>query len=172
MADPRRSARIAAILSVYGLSCAGLYLGLGGAIWLGIEAVLTSAAIGAAALWMLRRSDPGGPMPRVVVAINVATGAVIAGAVLILVETGRQALAVPAAVLVMAAHFAPIAWAQRALAPVVLGLALAVIGVFSLARGGAQANAWAAGLSAVAFSAAALHQLLGARSAQTAISRL
>lgn len=172
MGDPRRAARIAAILSVYALSCAGLYLGLGGAIWLGLEALLTSAAIAAAAVWRLRSLGPGAAMPRAVVLINIATGALIAVAAAALARTGHTGLIMPVAVLVMAAHFAPIAWAQRSAAPVPLGLALAAIAGVALVRGGDLANRWAAGLSAVAFSAAALRQLLAGRGAQAAASRL
>lgn len=171
MADPRRGARIAAILSVYALSCAGLYVALGGAVWLGVELLLTSAATAAAAVWRLRRLRSGAPMPRTVVLINVATGLVMAATVVALQQTGHRAVIVPAAVLVMADHFAPIAWAQRSLAPAPLGLALAAVGVFALSQGVATANRWAAGLSAAVFGLAALHQLVAARTAQSSTSQ-
>jgi hypothetical protein len=124
--------------------------------------------IAALALWTVRRLGPALPMPRMVLAINVATGAAIALVVAVLAVSGRTSLVGPAVALVMAVHFAPLAWTQRRLSPAGLGLAMGGIGLFAFYRGGAQANAMAAGLSAVAFDLAALHQLWLARRAQAA----
>jgi hypothetical protein len=161
--EPQRNARVALILSVYATSWAGLAMSLGAGGRFAPVALVASLLVAALALWRVRRLGPGLPMPRAVIAINVATGAVIALVVAALAANGRAGLIGPAVALVMAVHFAPLAWTQRRISPAVLGLAMGVIGLFALERGGAQANGLAAGLSAVAFDLAALHQLWLAR---------
>jgi xanthine/uracil permease len=102
--------------------------------------------------------------------VNVATGAAVALVVAVMAASGRTALIGPAVVLVMALHFAPLAWTQRRLSPAVLGLIMELIGLFALLRGGSQANGSAAGRSAAAFDLAALHQLWLTRRARAALS--
>jgi hypothetical protein len=166
--EAQRSARVALILSVYAVSWAGLAMGLGAGGLFALAALAVSALVAVLALREARRLGPGPPMPRSVLVINVATGAVIALAVDALAASGRTELIGPAVALVMAAHFAPLAWTQRRVAPAVLGVAMGLIGLFALCRAGPQANGLAAGLSAGAFDVAALHQLWLARRAQAA----
>lgn len=157
--EPQRNVRVAIILSAYAVSWAGLAVALGDSGRWAAATLVLSAVVAALALGSARRLGPGLPMPRSVVVINVATGAVIALLVAVLVRSGQTALIGPVIALVMAVHFAPLAWAQRRLAPAVLGVAMGVVGLLSLLRGGVHANALAAVLSAAAFDLAALHQL-------------
>lgn len=166
--EPQRHARVAVILSAYAVAWAALVTGLGVGGPFAPIVLAVSTLVTGLALLTARRLGQAPPMPRSVVVINVATGAVIALVAAVMAASGRTALIGPAVALVMAVHFAPLAVAQRRAAPAVLGVGTGLIGLFALYRGGAQANALAAGLSAVAFDLAALHQLWLSRRRQAA----